>query len=116
MHKTFTWGVHLLSTMLVAPLRHIEPRRRGASNTRASSSKARPSIAPEKTEYIHTNGLSSASDDHSVVAAIMTAPDELRPEEDAHRKWKQSAAPMYDWLTNHHLVWPSLACRCVAFG
>ena len=38
--------------------------------------------------------------------------DELRPEDDAHRRWKQNAAPMYDWMTNHHLVWPALACRC----
>eukprot|EP00892_Ulva_mutabilis_P005727 jgi/Ulvmu1/3526/UM163_0008.1 len=32
-------------------------------------------------------------------------------DQDAHRKWKHLAAPMYDWMTNHHLVWPGLACR-----
>ena len=52
----------------------------------------------------------------TISSGTMTAveEDELRPEDDAHRTWKRAAAPMYDWLTNHHLVWPSLACRCVA--
>lgn len=34
------------------------------------------------------------------------------PEFDAHRRWKKLSAPMYDWMTNHHMVWPGLACRC----
>jgi hypothetical protein len=35
------------------------------------------------------------------------------PEFDAHRKWKKLSAPMYDWMTNHHMTWPGLACRYV---
>lgn len=34
------------------------------------------------------------------------------PDFDAHRKWKKLSAPMYDWMTNHHMTWPGLACRC----
>lgn len=40
----------------------------------------------------------------------MAVPSEST-DHDAHRKWKHLAAPMYDWMTNHHLVWPGLACR-----
>jgi histone-binding protein RBBP4 len=42
---------------------------------------------------------------------MTTSEENMRPEDDAHRKWKQCATPMYDFMTNHHLIWPALACR-----
>ena len=28
-----------------------------------------------------------------------------------YKAWKQSIPFLYDWFANHHLDWPSLACR-----
>ncbi|XP_024395782.1 WD-40 repeat-containing protein MSI4 isoform X2 [Physcomitrium patens] len=31
--------------------------------------------------------------------------------EDRYAQWKLLVPALYDWLTNHHLMWPSLSCR-----
>ena len=31
--------------------------------------------------------------------------------EDRYAQWKSLVPALYDWLTNHHLMWPSLSCR-----
>ncbi|XP_065866690.1 WD-40 repeat-containing protein MSI4-like [Euphorbia lathyris] len=34
-----------------------------------------------------------------------------RSVDDRYSKWKTLVPVLYDWLTNHNLVWPSLSCR-----
>eukprot|EP00898_Chlorokybus_atmophyticus_P005036 jgi/Chlat1/5533/Chrsp369S05397 len=32
-------------------------------------------------------------------------------EDEGYRRWRAVIPLLYDWLSNHHLVWPSLSCR-----
>ncbi|KAG0566457.1 hypothetical protein M758_7G060800 [Ceratodon purpureus] len=34
-----------------------------------------------------------------------------KAQEDRYSQWKSLVPALYDWLTNHHLMWPSLSCR-----
>lgn len=36
--------------------------------------------------------------------------------EDRYAQWKSLVPALYDWLTNHHLMWPSLSCRYSPFS
>jgi hypothetical protein len=34
-------------------------------------------------------------------------------DESQYTRWRVNLVPLlYDWLANHHLQWPSQACRC----
>jgi histone-binding protein RBBP4 len=34
-----------------------------------------------------------------------------RASEERYTQWKSLVPALYDWLTNHNLIWPSLSCR-----
>ena len=34
-----------------------------------------------------------------------------QPVDNSYSRWKNVVSVIYNWLTNHNLVWPSLSCR-----
>eukprot|EP00897_Mesotaenium_endlicherianum_P007866 jgi/Mesen1/7107/ME000369S06430 len=41
----------------------------------------------------------------------MSSKKAAKSQEASMTKWKSLVPVLYDWLTNHHLMWPSLSCR-----
>jgi hypothetical protein len=48
-----------------------------------------------------------------VLFSVAVAEDDSmkKAQEDRYAQWKALVPALYDWLTNHHLMWPSLSCR-----
>jgi hypothetical protein len=44
---------------------------------------------------------------------VIEEDDMRKVREDRYAQWKSLVPALYDWLTNHHLMWPSLSCRYV---
>ena len=42
---------------------------------------------------------------------VIEEDDMRKVREDRYAQWKSLVPALYDWLTNHHLMWPSLSCR-----
>ncbi|CAK9191004.1 unnamed protein product, partial [Sphagnum troendelagicum] len=52
-------------------------------------------------------------EDHQISAVKRTTEEDAmkRASEERYTQWKSLVPALYDWLTNHNLIWPSLSCR-----